>query len=194
MLLLEELYPNWRKLDIHESSPSGPGSERLARECQNYVATHYFKDVEPGASYQGFRCEDLEAMTFPDECFDLVITQDVFEHIFDYRSGFREVMRTIRSGGAHVFTTPKYRGLSKTQDRAIRNNGEVVHLFEPEYHGNPIDSNGSLVTVRYGDDICEIVWNETRCPTTIYVIREDKTGTIAEFMEVFITRKASSHS
>jgi hypothetical protein len=72
----------------------------------------------------------------------------------------------------------------------VRENGQVLHLFEPEYHGNPIDSNGSLVTVRYGDDICEIVWNETRCPTTIYVIREEKTGTIAEFMEVFVTRKA----
>jgi hypothetical protein len=43
--------------------------------------------------------------------------------------------------------------------------------------------------VHYGDDICEIVWNETRCATTTYVIREDKTGTIAEFMEVFVTRR-----
>ena len=129
-------------------------------------------------------------MTFPDERFDLVITQDVFEHVFDYRRGFREVMRTVRSGGAHVFTTPKYKGLTQDQDRAARRNGQVVHLSEPEYHGNPIDNNGSLVTVHYGDDICDIIWNETRCPTTTYLIREDKTGTIAEFMEVFVTRKA----
>ena len=54
----------------------------------------------------------------------------------------------------------------------------------------PIDSAGSLVTVHYGDDICEIIWKETGCPTTIYVIREEKTGTIAEFMDVFVTRKA----
>ncbi len=64
-----------------------------------------------------------------------------------------------------------------------------MHHFEPEYHGNPIDSAGSLVTVHYGDDIAEIIWAETGCPTTTYVIREDKTGTIAEFMEVFVTRK-----
>ncbi len=72
----------------------------------------------------------------------------------------------------------------------MRSNGEVVHLAEPEYHGNPIDSSGSLVTVHYGDDICEIIWKETGCPTTNYVIREEKTGTIAEFMDVFVTRKA----
>ena len=139
--------------------------------------------------HQGYRCEDVEALTFPDEQFDIAITQEVFEHVFDYRRGFREVMRTVRPGGVHLFTTPRYKGLAKTEDRAIRRNGEIVHHFEPEYHGNPIDSAGSLVTVHYGDDIAEIIWAETGCPTTTYVIREDKTGTIAEFMEVFVTRK-----
>jgi 2-polyprenyl-3-methyl-5-hydroxy-6-metoxy-1,4-benzoquinol methylase len=132
----------------------------------------------------------LEGLTFPDERFDLVVTQEVFEHVFDYRLAFREVMRTVRPGGAHVFTTPKYKHLRKTEQRAVRTNGHVRHLTEPEYHGNPIDTAGSLVTVHYGDDICDIVWKETECPTTVYVIREEKTGTVAEFMEVFVTRKA----
>jgi SAM-dependent methyltransferase len=116
----------------------------------------------------------LEALTFPDASFDLVITQEVFEHIFEYRRAFREVMRTVRAGGAHIFTTPKYKQLRRTQDRAVRQNGSIVHLTEPEH---------------YGDDICDIIWKETGCPTTIYVIRDDSTGTIAEFMDVFVTRK-----
>jgi SAM-dependent methyltransferase len=188
-LVLEDLFPNWRDLEIHESSPSGPASDRFARECSRYLATYCYPGVDSGTMHNGFRCEDLESLTFPDEHFDVVITQDVFEHVLDYRRGFREVMRTIRSRGAHIFTTPKYKGLARTEDRAIRKNGEIVHCFEPEYHGNPIDSSGSLVTVHYGDDICEILWDETRCPTTTHLIREDKTGTIAEFMEVFVTRK-----
>ncbi len=53
-----------------------------------------------------------------------------------------------------------------------------------------IDGAGSLVTVHYGDDICQIIWQETRCRTTTYIIREEKTGTIAEFMDAFVTRKA----
>jgi SAM-dependent methyltransferase len=188
-IVLEELFPNWRELDLHESSPSGPASDRLVRECPCYVATYCYPGIAGGTIHNGFRCEDLERQTFPDEAFDVVITQEVFEHIFDYRSAFREVMRTVRSGGAHVFTTPKYKHLRKSQDRAIRSNGAIQHLVEPEYHGNPIDSAGSLVTVHYGDDLAEIIWSETRCPTTDYVIREEKTGTIAEFMDVFVTRK-----
>lgn len=188
-LVLEAQFPNWRDLDIHESSPSGPASARFGRECAKYVATYCYPDVAPGSMHEGFRCEDLEALTFPDASVDIVITQEVFEHVFDYRRGFREVMRTIRPGGAHIFTTPKYWHLRRTTDRAVRRDGQIVHLAEPEYHGNPIDNAGSLVTVHYGDDIAEIIWNETHCPTTDYVIREERTGTMGEFMDVFVTRK-----
>jgi SAM-dependent methyltransferase len=189
VLVLEDLYPDWRGLEIHESSPAGPSSDLLARECPKYVASHFYPGVKTGTMHQGFRCEDLEAMTFPDERFDLVITQDVFEHVFDYRTAYREVMRTLRPGGAHIFTTPKYKGLRQSQDRATRKNGEIVHLAPPEYHGNPIDAAGSLVTVYYGDDIGDIIWKATGHPTTIYIFKEEKTGTIAEFMEVFGTKK-----
>ena len=189
ILVLEAQYPNWRDAEIYEASPSGPASDRLARDCSKYLASYCYPGVVPGTLHEGCRCEDLERLTFPDCCFDLVVTQEVFEHVFDYRRAFREVMRTVRSGGAHVFTTPKYKQLCKSVDRAVRSNGQVVHLADPEYHGNPIDSSGSLVTVHYGDDICEIIWEETGCPTTIYAIRDETTGTIAEFMDVFVTRK-----
>jgi SAM-dependent methyltransferase len=187
--VLDDQYPSWPQLDIFEASPSGPASDRLARDCPRYIASYCYDGVAPGTMHQGFRCEDLERLTFPDASFDVVITQEVFEHVFDYRAAFREVMRTVRPGGAHIFTTPQYRGLRRSEDRAVRRDKRVQYLTEPEYHGNPIDSSGSLVTVHYGDDLCEIIWNETRCPTTAYVIREERTGTIAEFMEVFVTRK-----
>jgi len=187
--VLEDLIPHWRDIEIYEVSPSGPASDRLCRDCPGYVATYCYAGVALGTMHQGFRCEDVEALTFPDAQFDLVITQEVFEHVLDYRKGFREVMRTLRPGGAHLFTTPKYRGLRRSEERAVRENGTVRNLTEPEYHGNPIDSAGSLVTVHYGDDLPEIIWHETHCPTTVYVIHDTRTGTIAEFMDVFVTRK-----
>ena len=114
MLVLEDLYPNWQQLDIHESSPAGPVSDVIARDCPKYVATHCFPGIKHGEMHEGFRCEDLEAMTFPDERFDLVITQDVFEHVFDYRRGFREVMRTATVRAAHIsLRRPKYKGLTR---------------------------------------------------------------------------------
>ena len=189
MLVLEDIYPNWRELGIHESSPGLASSQTLAKLCAKYLPTHYFPGIPSGTMHEGVRCENLEAMSFPDNYFDLVITQDVFEHVFDYRNAYREVMRTVRPGGAHIFTTPKYKWLRKSQEYAVIKDGRVVHLMPPEYHGNPIDPKGSLVTIHYGDDICDIIWKATGCPTTIYVIREEKTGTIAEFMEVMVTRK-----
>jgi len=187
--VIGQVFADWRQMDIFEPSPSGPASERLKRDSSHYVSSYCFAGIAPGTMHDGFRCEDVERLTFPDASFDLVVTQEVFEHVFDYRRGFREVMRVLRRGGAHVFTTPKYSHLRRSEDRATRRDGRVVHLHDPEYHGNPIDEGGSLVTVHYGDDLPEIIWHETHCPTTAYVIRESRTGTIADFMDVFVTRK-----
>src|SRR5438128_3730593 len=81
--VLEKHFPNWRELRIHESSPGGTSSEKLARECKNYVATHFFPDTPPGGTKNGCRCESLEGQTFGDNEFDLIITQDVFEHVLN---------------------------------------------------------------------------------------------------------------
>ena len=113
-----------------------------ARDCPKYVASFCYPGVPPGHDAPGIRCEDLEQLTFGDAQFDLVITQEVFEHVFDYRKAFREVMRTVRAGGAHVFTTPKYKHLRRTR---IVQFARMVRSFispTPEYHGNPIDASG----------------------------------------------------
>ncbi|MEO7270596.1 MAG: class I SAM-dependent methyltransferase [Vicinamibacterales bacterium] len=187
--VIDSLFPGWPGFDIFEASPGGPATDRLKRQCPRYVSSYCYPGVPLGTIHDGFRCEDVERLTFPDASFDLVVTQEVFEHVFDYRRGYQEVMRVLRPGGAHVFTTPKYWHLRRSEDCAIRRDGQIVHLREPEYHGNPIDEGGSLVTVHYGDDLPDIIWHATRCPTTAYVIRESRTGTIAEFMDVFVTRK-----
>ncbi len=40
--------------------------------------------------------EDLENQTFQNESFDIVITQDVMEHIYDPGKAFAEVARTFK--------------------------------------------------------------------------------------------------
>lgn len=42
-------------------------------------------------------------MTLEDESFDLVISQDVFEHLFNPELAFAEVARTLELGGAHLY-------------------------------------------------------------------------------------------
>lgn len=72
MLTIERCFPGWSDLSIHESSPGTRGASlRLARGAPRYVASQFFPDQQPGAIYRGFRCENLEALSFPDASIDL---------------------------------------------------------------------------------------------------------------------------
>jgi SAM-dependent methyltransferase len=147
--VLNLCYPHWRDLTIFESSPGGASSEKLRAECSHYVPSHFWPAVEPGTLVQGIRCEDLRRLTLPDGSFDLVVTQDVFEHVLQPDRAFSEVARILRPGGAHVFTVPLSRG-SNTFVRAEMTPAGLRHLAAPNYHGNPISAEGALVGNRLG--------------------------------------------
>jgi len=186
--VLQTHFPNWRELRIHESSPGGASSEKLRRECPNYLASHFFPEVTPGEMKHGFGSENLEQQTFKDAEFDLVVTQDVFEHILDPARAFSEIARTLKPDGAHVFTVPWYYW-KKTLLRAISENGSIKYLEKPDYHGNPIDPNGSLVVREWGWDLCDFIYTHSGLTTTAIRINDESRGIKAEFIEVFISRK-----
>ena len=118
------------------------------------------------------------------------ITQDVFEHLFDPAAAFREIARTLRPGGAHVFTTPLVRGSEPTQFcTSLAPDGTFIHLTEPEYHGNPISSEGSLVTVNWGYDITNFIFETSGLFTEIVFLDILEYGIRAEYIEVLIARR-----
>jgi SAM-dependent methyltransferase len=189
IVVLQRFFPNWREMTIHESSPAGAASDKIARECKSCVQTHWFPDVPPGEMRLAYRCENLEQQTFSDATFDLVVSQDVFEHVLDPASGFREVARTLKSGGAHVFTIPWYYW-KPTLVRASRDEmDKICYHAKPEYHGNPLDANGSLVVTEWGADFCDFIFKSSGLMTTAVHIRDTKQGIDADFIEVFISRK-----
>jgi SAM-dependent methyltransferase len=188
--VMENYVQDWRDLAIHESSPCGPASNKISRECRHYVPTHYFADVKPGSYKNNYRSEDLEAQTFPDESFDIVITQDVIEHVFEPRKAFREIHRTLKPGGCHLFTVP-WVYWKETVTRAIREGSEIRHLLPPDYHGNPIDATGSLVVTEWGRDLCDFIYDACGMTTTVMRIIDRHKGIEAEFNEIFISRKPS---
>lgn len=190
--VLTEHFPKWRELKIHESSPCGPSSAKLKRQCANYVASQYFPHVPRGHFEVDQRSEDLEALTYPDGCFDLVITQDVFEHVLRPGRAFAEISRTLKPDGAHVYTVPYYRG-NRTVVRAVPDeNGGIRNLLEPDYHGNPIDPNGSLVITEWGDELCDFVFRSSGMTTTIFNFHDPRFGLKGEFLDVMISRKTSA--
>ncbi|QND65755.1 class I SAM-dependent methyltransferase [Mesorhizobium loti] len=98
------------------------------------------------------RNEDLENQAFPNRSFDLVIHLDVMEHLFDPFAALTEIYRTLDHGGICIFTTPTYAERATSEQVAFREADGTRTVGEPEYHGNPQDSTGSLVTWRHGYD------------------------------------------
>ena len=188
MLVLSRLVPEYRAMHIHESSPAGAVSDKLAKECPNYLQTHYFQDTPPGAVKNGIRCENLERMTFPDERFDVIVTQDVLEHVMNPDKAFAEIARTLRPGGVHIFTVPYYPS-GKTRLRARETSLGIEYLAEKEFHGNPIDSEGSLVISDWGNDFADYILRCSGLATEIFHLTDRTMGIDGEFLEVFVSRK-----
>lgn len=102
-------------------------SLRIA-EINRLNAGHDLLALSPGVSYAEYPDQDIQALTYADASFDLVLTSDTLEHVPDYRAGLRETRRILVAGGRHVLTVPLRPDLSASRSR----DGLV-----PVYHGEP---------------------------------------------------------
>lgn len=184
--VLDSFFKGWENKSIHESSPS---NDLISRYCRDYSTSQFFEGIPAGTVHNGVRCENLEKLTFEDNSFDILITQDVFEHIFNPDQAAKEIMRVLKPGGVHVFTAPKFEGLAKSFQRARLTDAGIDYLHEPEYHGNPVGDGRALVTYHYGDDFENLIYEWAKVNTTTYVTRCRDIGIDGKFIEVFVTRK-----
>lgn len=166
MRLLPKALPAMADWRVFEAQASGPLHEQL-RRLPRYVCSEYVPErVRPGAcTAEGLRCEDLERLTFADTSFDLVVTQDIFEHVSDPWRAFDEVWRVLAPGGRHVFTVPLHEG-HMTTPRVRFVNGVRENLLPPVHHGDPVRQGGSLVITDFGDDLPRLL-AERGQPTTV---------------------------
>lgn len=193
MLTIEKKFPNWRNLQIHESSPGARGhSIKLKKWGKFYLESHFFPDEPLGKFINGFRNEDLENQTFPDEVFDIVVTSDVMEHIYEPEKAFREIHRTLKPGGAHIFSVPLINRFKKTQRWARKGaDGEPEFLYQPEWHGNPLSDKGSPVTMHWGYDIVDFIKKYTGAECEIVYYDDLHYGIRAEYREIIVAQKTS---
>jgi SAM-dependent methyltransferase len=131
---------------ILNTSSVGTVHEKLKR-LPNYICSDYFDDVPSGTYRNGILCADIMNLPFRDNSLDLVISEDIFEHIENNTKGFQEIARVLKKGGKHIFTVPICEGRAtiKVPDEICVNH---LDYLRPE---------GIKVVYDYGVDICSIV-------------------------------------
>lgn len=100
--------------------------------------------------------QDLMKLQYEENVFDLIISNDVFEHVPDLDAALVECFRVLQPGGFLISTFPFLENRLVGQKKAHLQDGVVIYLAEPEFHGNPMDpEQGSLVFELPGWDILQ---------------------------------------
>jgi len=124
----------------------------------NITGSEYLgHEYEGGAEINGIRHEDVENLSFSDNSLDLIISNDVFEHIPNIETALAECSRVLKNDGMMLATIPFHSANEQSITRASIVNGELTHILPAMYHGNPVSSDGSLVFTDFGWDILNTV-------------------------------------
>ena len=114
------------------------------------VSSEYFgSNYDSGKLVGDTLHQDLEASSFRDAEFDVVITQDVFEHIPDAIAAETEVMRILKPGGVYCFSVPFLPYENHDLILAARkSDGSIDHLADPQYHEDPVRPDEGVLVYR----------------------------------------------
>jgi SAM-dependent methyltransferase len=171
---------NAARIVIYEPDSRGTIHNSL-RKSKGYVFSEYFLNRKKGEMIKGIRNEDLQDLSFRENSIDIVITQDIFEHIKNPEKAFMEIYRILKVGGYHVFTTPLY----QKSEKLIDENDQILK-YPVIYHGDHMNNQGAKVYTNFGKDIIDTLKN-LNYGAIIYHIEDERSG-IAE-VDVIISQK-----
>lgn len=160
---------------------------RMRGRFARFLGAEYGRDEAAKRALYPIPHEDLTALTLPSDSFDIVTTNEVLEHVPDLDAALREIARVLKPGGWHVGTHP-FLLMSESGDVRARNeNGSVVHLKPPEYHGNPVDeAGGSLVFETPGWDILPRALQAGFAEAHMRFFASERHGCLTENIGVFV--------
>jgi len=147
-------------LDVYSYEQVTQFNTALEKKARTVVGSEFMGDqCRAGELYNGIRHEDALHLSFADNSFDLLISNDVFEHVPDIKQAFREASRILNPGGILLFSIPFDLSINDTVRRAQMIDGQIDHILEPIYHGNPVSNEGSLLFYDFGWDIIDLCKN-----------------------------------
>jgi SAM-dependent methyltransferase len=132
---------------VYNTEAAGPIHDALAG-MDGYLCSYYYGDEhKSGELVNGIMHQDLQDLSFKDNSIDLILSSDVFEHVADPYQAHREVHRVLKKNGKHIFTVPFHQLEFADERRAVIEDGKLVHLEAPIYHGDPVSLHpeGALV-------------------------------------------------
>jgi GT2 family glycosyltransferase len=122
----------------------------------NIVESEYLgHEYQGGTTVKGIRHEDVENLSFSAESLDLIVSNDVFEHVPNPAKAFAECARVLKVGGVMIATIPFHSSNDLSVIRAKLVGGQLESILPPSYHGNPVSADGSLVFTDFGWDVLE---------------------------------------
>jgi len=144
---------------IYLTESLSPVYQQLAGRFPRLSASEYLPQASPGSMVRthglSVRNEDVTQLTYDDCSFESVLCFDVLEHVPEYRSALKEFFRVLSSDGQLVLSVP----FSFRQETLVRAEvdeaGNVKHLTEPCYHGDPLSEHGVLSYYDFGMDLLD---------------------------------------
>jgi len=134
---------------------------------------------------KSIRHEDILALSYASESFNIVLHSDTLEHVFDIDRALIEIWRILKPGGVSIFSIPIVRDGRPTIARVSLQNGELLHNKLPSYHGGSYQTTRQyLVCYEFGEDFIPILKSHGFCVTLIE-------GTANPMAVTFIAEKPS---
>jgi SAM-dependent methyltransferase len=123
---------------IYTAEAVTPFALALRGRFPRFIGSEYASNEAAREALFPIPFQDLGKLTFPPDRFDCVVTNDCLEHVPDIGQCLGEICRVLRRGGVMLSTFP----FTFVYDSAVKArlvDGEIEHLDEPEYHGNPAE-------------------------------------------------------
>lgn len=137
---------------IYLSEQVTPVHEFLKSRYPNLVGSEFLGPgrVPGSVDARGIRHEDLASLSFGDESLDIVLSFECLEHFPDFMRAFSECARVLRPGGRMLWSVPFWPDQAQNTIRARMKDGIIEHILPPEYHGDPLNTQGCLCFTTFG--------------------------------------------
>lgn len=186
--LVKQLLVNKQGLNVYfmeQVTPIFQWAYGVFKQHHLYGSEYLGHEYKDGDSINGIRHEDVEALSFDDNSLDLIVSNDVFEHVPHPFRAFAECVRVLKPGGIMLATIPFHTAENTSVIRARLIDGKLEKLLPASYHGNPISASGSLVFTDFGWDMLDVMRKAGFSSTNVEVYASAEYGHLGGGQIVF---------